>query len=96
MSPLSKGLSSSIVLPKFQTKLMYLRVPSVDDYESWSSLRLESKNFLEPWEPRWSPSSLTRPSYKRRLRRYSREIRSNSSISFFIFLQETLLGQFLP
>ena len=38
-----------------------------------------------PWEPAWPPDSLTRHSYRRRLRHYAEEWRSGTGFAFFVF-----------
>ena len=64
------------------------------DYAEWARLRENSREFLTPWEPIWPIDDLTRPAFRRRLRRYSRELREDSSYPFFLFETETdqLLG----
>ena len=62
-----------------------LRAPRVRDYEAWSSLRLRSKAFLQPWEPLWAADDLERGAYRRRLAAYAREIDAGSAYPFFIF-----------
>jgi ribosomal-protein-alanine N-acetyltransferase len=62
-----------------------LRYPQMSDFESWSDLREQSRGFLTPWEPTWPPDDLTRPAFRRRLRRYAREAREDTSYAFFVF-----------
>lgn len=62
-----------------------LRPPQLDDYEPWAALREASRDFLLPWEPIWPADDLTRAAFRRRLRRYAEEIRSDGSYPFFIF-----------
>lgn len=71
-----------------------LRMPVSGDYTEWSRLRAESRFFLKPWEPSWPRDDLTRMAYRRRLRRYQREIRADEGYAFFVFLRENgaLLG----
>ncbi len=73
---------------------VYLRPPDYTDYEAWSSLRLESRSHLEPWEPTWPPDDLTRPAFRRRIRRYHREIREDRAYPFVVMdaRADTLLG----
>lgn len=68
---------------------VWLRAPEVGDYEEWADLRGRSRAFLKPWEPTWPADDLTRPSFRRRLRRYAEERRLDQSHSFFIFRNET-------
>lgn len=62
-----------------------LRAPEPADYEAWSALREASRSFLAPWEPTWPPDDLTRTAFRRRLRRYARDIREDLARPFFIF-----------
>jgi ribosomal-protein-alanine N-acetyltransferase len=71
--------------PVLQGNGVFLRYPELSDYAAWSALRSESRAFLAPWEPTWAPDELSRPAFRRRLRRYQREIRSDVSYPFFIF-----------
>ena len=62
-----------------------LRRPSPADYEEWAQLRARSRAFLTPWEPAWSIDELSRAAYRRRLRRYAREMREGLASPFFVF-----------
>jgi ribosomal-protein-alanine N-acetyltransferase len=66
-------------------KRVFLRAPAAHDYGAWSSLRENSRNFLRPWEPLWPADDLSRTSYRRRLRRYAREMREDRAYPFFVF-----------
>jgi len=65
-----------------------LRMPLASDYSEWSTLRAESRHFLKPWEPTWPRDDLTRMAFRRRLRRYQREIRADEGYAFFVFERE--------
>ena len=62
-----------------------LRYPQMSDYAQWSRLRGESREFLAPWEPTWAVDELTRSAFRRRLRRYQREIRGDLAYPFLLF-----------
>ncbi|HEY4193015.1 MAG TPA: GNAT family protein [Mesorhizobium sp.] len=62
-----------------------LRVPSPGDYREWSTLRGESRGFLEPWEPRWTPEELERHAWRHRIHRYREDYALGLSMAFFIF-----------
>ena len=66
----------------------------MEDFEDWAALRETSRAFLEPWEPAWPEDDLTRGSFRRRLRRYAEEIRSDTAYSYLIFGEgeRTLMG----
>ncbi len=73
---------------------VYLRPPRQGDWQAWSALRHESRDFLVPWEPIWSPDALTRQAFRHRIRTYDAEWRQGSSHSFLIFRRadDALLG----
>jgi [ribosomal protein S5]-alanine N-acetyltransferase len=61
-----------------------LRTPEMTDYAAWAALRQESRGFLVPWEPEWPANDLKRSAFRARLKRYYRDIASDSSYPFFI------------
>jgi ribosomal-protein-alanine N-acetyltransferase len=73
--------------PMLQGEGLYLRVPTLADYLSWTQLRAESRKFLTPWEPTWPADDLTRSAFRRRIRRYQIEIRDDRAYPFFILRQ---------
>lgn len=64
---------------------VFLKMPLATDYAEWSRLRAESRSFLQPWEPVWPRDDLTRMAYRRRLRRYHREIRADEGYALFAY-----------
>src|SRR5690349_22948356 len=73
---------------------VFLRAPGPGDYAEWAALREASRAFLTPWEPIWPADDLTRAAFRRRLRRYAEDQRSDQSYAFFIFCSsdQVLLG----
>jgi ribosomal-protein-alanine N-acetyltransferase len=73
---------------------IYLRLPEMGDYEAWRRLRLESRRFLEPWEPTWAPDDLARTSFRLRVKRYEQDFARGLSVPLFLFLRgdHTLVG----
>lgn len=71
-----------------------VRAPDESDFQAWADLRSGSKEFLQPFEPRWPIDELTRGSFRRRLRRYSQDVREKVGYAFFIFQRtdEALMG----
>jgi ribosomal-protein-alanine N-acetyltransferase len=71
-----------------------LRTPALSDFSQWAKLRDDSRTFLAPWEPIWPTDDLTKLAFRRRLRRYLREMRNGTGYPFFVFSPdgETLLG----
>ncbi len=67
---------------------IFLRYPLMSDYAAWAALRGGSREFLAPWEPSWAADELSRSAFRRRIRRYQREIRNDLSYPFFVFRKE--------
>lgn len=61
-----------------------LRTPQMTDYSAWSALREASREFLVPWEPVWPPDDLTRSAFRRRVRRYAEDLRTDQGYAFLI------------
>jgi ribosomal-protein-alanine N-acetyltransferase len=61
-----------------------LRTPQMTDYAEWSTLREASRDFLKPWEPTWPADDLTRSAFRRRMRRYAEDFRTDQGYAFFI------------
>ncbi|WP_422021252.1 GNAT family N-acetyltransferase [Pyruvatibacter mobilis] len=66
-----------------------LRLPRQGDYAEWAELRARSRAFLTPWEPTWPADDLTRTAFRRRLRRYGRDVRDDAAYPFFVFSSRT-------
>jgi [ribosomal protein S5]-alanine N-acetyltransferase len=62
-----------------------LRTPQMTDYPEWAELREASRDFLMPWEPTWPTDDLTRSAFRRRIRRYSEDIRTDQGYAFLVF-----------
>ncbi len=88
----SRAQVEPAVLLKGET--VYLRYPLEEDFEAWAGLRAQSRAHLEPWEPVWPQDDLTRTAYRRRMRRYQREVRDDLAHPLFIFAahDDALLG----
>jgi ribosomal-protein-alanine N-acetyltransferase len=82
--------------PVLMGRRVTLRAPRAGDFTAWQRLRRESRDFLRPFEPRWTESDLGQRVYAARLRRSREEARAGTDFSFFIFLRnedaETLVG----
>lgn len=88
---LLSGLSRFDSAPEVFGRKTRLRYPASADFDAWAELRGASRAFLTPWEPTWPHDDLTRPAYRRRLRRYARDTRDDRAYPFFIF--ETASGR---
>ncbi len=63
-----------------------LRFPRMEDFSQWSTLRLSSRAFLEPWEPAWDDTDYSLLSYRKRVKRYQAELTSGKSVTYFIHI----------
>ena len=80
-----RSVSFSEQLPAIAGDSVLLRAPQMSDHAEWSALRAGSRDFLTPWEPTWPADDLTRASFRRRIKRYSEDQRSDLAYPFFIF-----------
>jgi ribosomal-protein-alanine N-acetyltransferase len=65
-----------------------LRLPAFEDFGAWAELRETSRAFLEPWEPVWSPSELTRSGFRERVRKVHQAFESDTGYHFLVFRRE--------
>src|SRR4051794_20538272 len=72
-------------LPAVEGDGVMLRSPQMVDFADWSALRELSRDFLVPWEPTWPADDLTRGAFRRRVRRYAEDLRTDQAYAFFIF-----------
>jgi len=70
------------------SEAVILRAPQMADFEEWAELRETSRDFLTPWEPTWPADDLSRGAFRRRLKRYAEDQRSDQAYAFFIFRNE--------
>jgi ribosomal-protein-alanine N-acetyltransferase len=80
-----RSVSLTEQLPALIGDSVMLRAPQMSDHAEWSALRELSRNFLTPWEPIWPADDLTRAAFRRRIRRYAEDQRSDLAYPFFIF-----------
>jgi ribosomal-protein-alanine N-acetyltransferase len=80
-----RTVSFSEQLPAIAGQGVFLRAPQMADYSEWVALREASRDFLTPWEPTWPADDLTRASFRRRMKRYSEDQRSDLAYPLFIF-----------
>jgi [ribosomal protein S5]-alanine N-acetyltransferase len=82
---LFRTISLSEPLPAIAGERVVMRAPQMADYAEWAQLREQSRLFLMPWEPIWPDDDLTRAAYRRRLRRYADDQRTDQAYPFFLF-----------
>ncbi len=71
--------------PVLRAGQVYLRAPQMSDFQNWAGLRALSREFLTPWEPTWPRDDLSKSSFRRRLKRYGRDMRDDLAYPFFLF-----------
>jgi len=74
--------------PVLRYQDLVLRAPQRGDFEKWHQVRLSSRAFLQPFEPRWSVTDLGQQIYHDRLRRSARASVEGTEFTFFIFVGE--------
>ena len=72
-------------LPSIAGEGVVLRTPQTTDYAEWAALREQSREFLTPWEPTWPADDLSRSAFRRRIRRYAEDLRTDQGYAFLIF-----------
>ncbi len=80
-----RSVSFSDNMPAIAGAGVSLRAPHSGDYGEWAALREVSRDFLVPWEPTWPEDDLTRGAFRRRLKRYADDQRSDLAYAFLIF-----------
>ena len=71
-------------LPSIDGDGVMLRTPQMTDFEEWAALREASRDFLTPWEPTWPDDDLTRGAFRRRIKRYAEDLRTDQGYAFLI------------
>ncbi len=71
-----------------------LRLGTMADWPEWLSLRQNSRDFLEPWEPAWTADALSKQGFQRRIRRQAEDWRDGKAVSLLSFRNDdgALLG----
>ncbi|MGH6671630.1 MAG: GNAT family N-acetyltransferase [Xanthobacteraceae bacterium] len=83
-----RTINSSDPLASIAGDGVSLRTPQMTDYTEWATLREQSRDFLRPWEPTWPVDDLTRSAFRRRVRRYVEDLRTDQSYAFLIVRNE--------
>lgn len=69
---------------RLETERMALRLPQHYDFNAWTGLRQESRDFLVPWEPTWAADHLSRKAFTNRVYWAQRASRAGTAIPFFL------------
>ena len=80
-----RTVSFSEPLPVVEGDGVFLRAPQMADFPEWAAVREASRAFLTPWEPTWLHDDLTRAAFRRRLKRYAEDVRTDQAYAFFLF-----------
>lgn len=73
---------------ELQTERLLMRPPQVRDFEQWARLRRDSREFLLPWEPKWSHDHLSSRAFRNRVLWAERAIRKGEAYPLFLFRQK--------
>jgi [ribosomal protein S5]-alanine N-acetyltransferase len=79
-----RTINFSEPLPSIVGEGVVLRTPQTTDYNDWAALRERSREFLTPWEPTWPADDLSRSAFRRRIRRYAEDLRTDQGYAFLI------------
>lgn len=71
--------------PTLSAKGLVLRAPLAADYDQWRKVRLDSRRFLKPFEPRWTEADLSRQVYRIRMKRARKASIHGTEFTFFVF-----------
>jgi ribosomal-protein-alanine N-acetyltransferase len=71
--------------PVLEGPHVVLRPPRGGDFAAWRDLRRKSREFLKPFEPRWSEADLSRRAFSARVTRGRDEAKRGTDYSFLIF-----------
>ena len=79
--------------PQIETERLVLRLPIHSDYRDWATLRVESREFLAPWEPAWAVDHLSRKGFANRVYWSARAEAAGTALPFFLIGRQS--GQVL-
>ena len=72
-------------------KKVILRKPKKENWREWAELRQKSKDFLQPWEPKWPSNFLTRESFNIFINTIEMLLKKKTSYNFFIFHKKKII-----
>ena len=70
-------------------KEVILKKPRKENWKEWAELRQRSRNFLQPWEPKWPSNFLTKNSFDNFINMVDTSLKKRNGYNFFIFKKET-------
>ncbi|XDA97436.1 GNAT family protein [Sulfitobacter sp. LCG007] len=79
---------------RIETERMTLRPPVHSDFRAWSALRVQSIEYLTPWEPSWAEDHLTRKAFTNRVYWAQRSVSAGTALPLFLVRRDDdmLLG----
>ena len=85
----------NILLVKKKKKLIgkkvILRKPKKENWREWAELRQKSKDFLQPWEPKWPSNFLTRESFNIFINTIEMLLKKKLVIIFLYFIKKKII-----
>lgn len=76
---------------RIETERMVLRLPEHADFTCWTRLRIDSRDFLTPWEPVWAVDHLTRRAFTHRVYWARRARKNGTALPLFLFRRDGVL-----
>lgn len=73
---------------RLETERLTLRPPVHSDFQAWAALRLQSRDYLAPWEPAWASDHLGRKSFTNRVYWAQRSVSSGTALPLFLIRRE--------
>lgn len=79
---------------RIETERLTLRPPIHADFRSWAALRVDSIDYLTPWEPAWASDHLTRKAFTNRVYWAQRSVSGGTALPLFLVRRQddSLLG----
>ena len=69
---------------RIETERLSLRPPIHADFRAWAALRVDSINYLTPWEPAWADDHLTRKAFTNRVYWAQRSVSGGTAMPLFL------------
>tara|TARA_Y100000590_G_scaffold211076_1_gene239166 strand:- start:2248 stop:2820 length:573 start_codon:yes stop_codon:yes gene_type:complete len=66
-------------------KDVVLKKPKRENWKEWAELRQRSREFLQPWEPKWPNNFLTKDSFMSFISMVEKSLKNKTGYNFFIF-----------
>ena len=69
---------------RIETERLSLRPPIHADFRAWAALRVDSIDYLTPWEPAWADDHLTRKAFTNRVYWAQRSVSGGTAMPLFL------------